>query len=103
MDKVMVNMSGFNSFQDNKAERGGGIFIESCNFTAWRKNCSTNCHSKVTVPYNIFERNTAENDGGGICIIKGTLKLSGSNNFYDNKAEMGGGDVYRRWQVVAVR
>ena len=86
-----VNLSGFNSFQDNKAERGGGIFLESCNFTAWRRNCSTNCNSKVTVQTNIFERNTAENDGGGICIIKGMLKLSGSNNFYDNKAEMGGG------------
>ena len=85
-----VNMSGSNSFHDNKAERGGGIFLESCNFTTWRRNCSTNCNSKVTVQTNIFERNTAENDGGGICIIKGILNLSGSNNFYDNEAEMGG-------------
>ena len=86
-----VNLSGFNSFQDNKATRGGGIFLESCIFTTWKRNCSTNCDAKLTVPSNIFERNTAENDGGGICIIKGMLKLSGSHKFYDNKAEMGGG------------
>ena len=86
-----VNLNGFNSFQDNKAERGGGIFLESCNFTTWRRNCSTNCDSKLTVPNNIFERNNAAKDGGGICIINSMFKLSGSNNFYDNEAEMGGG------------
>ena len=91
-DNGTVNLSGSNSFQDNKAERGGGIFTESCNFTAWRKNCSTNnCDSKLTVPNNIFKRNNAEIDGGGICIIKGIFKLSGSTSIYDNEAEMGGG------------
>ena len=90
-DDGTVRLSGSNSFQDNKAERGGGIFIQYCNFTAWRRNCSTNCDSKLTVPNNIFERNNAERDGGGICIIKGIFNLSGSTSFYDNEAEMGGG------------
>ena len=90
-DNCTVNLSGSNSFQDNKAERGGGIFTESCNFTAWRRNCSTNCDSKLTVPNNVFERNNASQVGGGICIIKGIFNLSGFNSFYDNEAEMGGG------------
>ena len=90
-DNCTVDLSGSNSFQDNKAERGGGIFTESCNFTAWRRNCSRNCNSKLTVPNNVFERNKASQDGRGICIIKGTFNLSGSNSFSDNEAEMGGG------------
>ena len=90
-DNCTVNLSGSNSFQDNKAERGGGIFTESCNFTAWRRNCSRNCNSKLTVPNNVFERNKASQDGGGICIIKGMFNLSGFTSFYDNEAEMGGG------------
>ena len=91
MGPIASKTTKSNSFQDNKAERGGGIFTESCNFTAWRRNCSTNCDSKLTVPNNVFGRNNAERDGGGICINKGIFNLSGSNSFYDNEAELGGG------------
>ena len=87
-DNCTVNLSGSgtSSFRDNKAERGGGMFIESCNFTAWRKNCSTNCDSKY-----ISERNVAKDSGGGIYLIKSRLCMLGNSFFHGNKGMTGGG------------
>ena len=58
-----IDLSGYNSFLDNKAERGAGMFMESCNLTVWRNSCSTNSSSKLSVPTNIFERNAARDIG----------------------------------------
>lgn len=66
-----IDLSGYISFQDNKAERRAGVFMESCNLTAWRNNCSTKCSSKWSVPANVFERNAARDIG--ICIINSML------------------------------
>ena len=69
---------GKNTFDNNAADLGGGIYMWNSSLDFWGEN--------------YFNLNLARRDGGGIYgRDNGTINLSGSNSFYDNEAEVGGG------------
>ena len=102
-------------FRDNQADAGGALFISSYHGTiAIKKNefsgnsvCSVTEHNgggvysstgdgTVTIMHNIFEANTALENGGGLYSkvqYAGTAYIT-SNTFVKNSAELNGGGVY---------
>ena len=72
----IVNLTN-NTFQNNSATRGGGIFVEN---------------STVDLTGNTFQNNSAK-VGGGLYVENSNLNLTG-NTFMNNSAEVYGGGLY---------
>ena len=109
-DNGTIDLSGSNSFKDDKAERGGGMFVEFCwLFLSGSSLFHSNKGMTGGVLYlfnSVFElfrmhshftTNSAINAGGGLTAIYSTLNLAGNATFERNSALTGGA---RRYSVA---
>jgi parallel beta-helix repeat protein/predicted outer membrane repeat protein len=65
---------------------GGGVFI---------------CHSSPILNHNVFERNSAYINGGGICIQRSSNVIIEYNDFKENQAIVDGGGIYLTSNSIA--
>ena len=82
-----INMSGFNSFYDNKAEMGGGIFLEDGRL--WLSGSSLFHNNKGTT-------------GGGLYSFKSGLEFYGVYNFTANSVLNAGGGFFTTYSTVVL-
>lgn len=94
-------------FIRNSAINGGALvlenegLVENCKFTL---NNSDRCggaiivesdsSDKVIINKSIFEKNTAQIDGGAICVTSGEIIIRNNSSFIENKAFQIGGAIF---------
>lgn len=86
LDEIYLIMNDKSSIHDNTSgENGGGVYA--------------GCYGMTQNGGTIYN-NHAEKYGGGVCVRDDSSFLNGGvSGMYDNTAELGGDDLYNRWDL----